>query len=229
LEEAGRSDGDPGALKVSETFWPVGVFAEYGQYGRGFSKHMKTLSRSFVALGLLSASIALANAVEAGYVDFGKLNPTGDQQFVEVNVKSNLIAMVANLTKKSEPEVAEVINGLKQIRVNVLGLNKENREDISKRVTEIREKLDKDGWERVVTAIEKNQDVGVFLKMKDAKVVEGLCVTVVEKGQAVLVNIVGNIQPEKLAMVGERFNIEPLMHIPARPKDKLKDKDDTKS
>jgi len=189
---------------------------------------MKKVIHSTLAVAMLTASLTMARADDPGYVDFGKLNPTGDSQFVEVNVKSNLIAMVANLTKKSEPEVAEVINGLKQIRVNVLGLNKDNREDITKRVTEIRASLDKIGWERVVTAIEKNQDVGVFLKMKDAKTIEGLCVTVVEKGQAVLVNIVGNIQPEKLAMVGERFNIEPLMHIPARP-DTKKEKDTPKS
>ena len=30
------------------------------------------------------------------------------------------------------------------------------------------------------------------------------------KKEAVLVNIVGDLKPEKLAMIGERFNIEPL-------------------
>jgi hypothetical protein len=32
-------------------------------------------------------------------------------------------------------------------------------------------------------------------------------------GHAVFVNVVGDIRPEKLAMVGERFNIEPLKHL----------------
>jgi len=31
--------------------------------------------------------------------------------------------------------------------------------------------------------------------------------------EAVLVNIVGNIQPDKIALIGERFNIEPLKEI----------------
>ncbi|HEY6228529.1 MAG TPA: DUF4252 domain-containing protein [Verrucomicrobiae bacterium] len=197
---------------------------------------MKNSIRSLVAAG--AVCLALASAVradEGGFVDFGTLNPTGENQFVEVNIKSNLIAMVAALTKKTEPEVTQVIEGLKQIRVNVLGLTKENRDDMKNRVKTIRDGLDKAGWERIVTAVEKNQDVGIFLKTKDAKTVEGVCVTVLEKNQVVLVNVVGNIQPEKLSMVGERFDVEPLKHIPARPHHKAPkpdtdaEKDSTKS
>src|SRR4051812_29194313 len=193
---------------------------------------MKKSIRSFVAAGAVCLALAsAARAQEAGFVDFGTLNPSGENQFVEVNIKSNLIAMVAAITKKSEPEVTQVIEGLKAIRVNVLGVTKENRDDMKKRVTDIREQLDKAGWERIVTAIEKNQDVGVFLKTKDAKTVEGVCVTVIEKNQVVLVNVVGDIQPEKLAIVGERFDVEPLKHIPARPAKKKvdEDKDSSKS
>jgi hypothetical protein len=193
---------------------------------------MKKSIRSLVAVGAICLALApVVRAGEPGFVDFGTLNPTGENQFVEVNIKSNLIAMVAAITKKSEPEVTQVIEGLKAIRVNVLGVTKENRDDMKKRVTDIREQLDKAGWERIVTAIEKNQDVGVFLKTKDAKTVEGVCVTVIEKNQVVLVNVVGDIQPEKLAIVGERFDVEPLKHIPARPAKKKADddKDSSKS
>jgi hypothetical protein len=190
---------------------------------------MKKLIRSLLVVGTVCATLTLTQAAEeSGYVDFGKLTPSGDSQFVEVNIKSNLIAMVAAITKRSEPEITETILGLKQIRVNVMGLNDKNRTDITKRVADIRDKLDKNGWERIVTAIEKNQDVGIFLKMKDAKAIEGLCVTVLEGNQVVLVNIIGDLRPEKLATVGERFNIEPLKRIPVRPA-KEKSSDDSKS
>jgi hypothetical protein len=190
---------------------------------------MKKLIRSLLAVGTFCGALTLTRAEEAGYVDWGKLTPNGDSQFVEVNIKSNLIAMVASLAAKAEPEVTDFIMGLKHIRVNVLGLTKENRKEMTTRISDLREKLDKTGWERIVTAIEKNQDVGIFLKMKDAKAVEGLCVTVVEGNQVVLVNIIGDIRPEKLSTVGERFNIEPLKHIPSRPaKQKSADDDDSK-
>jgi hypothetical protein len=126
--------------------------------------------------------------------------------------------MVTNFAKKAEPEVAEILKGLKSIRVNVLGLNDENREDITKRITAVRAQLDKGGWDRIVTVMKDANDVGIFMKTKGADVVEGLVVTVLnDDNQAVFVNIIGDIRPEKLATVGERFNIEPLKHLPGKP------------
>jgi hypothetical protein len=150
-----------------------------------------------------------------GYVDFGRFSaPASGGEFVEVNVKANLIAMVARLAEKQEPEAAELLRGLQMVRVNVLGLDDENRADVQKRVAKIRSDLDGHGWERVVTSQKKDEDVAIFLKMRGSEAVEGLVVTVVEGNrQAVLVNIVGDIKPEKIAVVGERLNIEPLKKI----------------
>jgi hypothetical protein len=56
--------------------------------------------------------------------------------------------------------------------------------------------------------------VRVYVKMRDTEAVEGIVVSVLSgKREAVLVNIVGDIRPEKLAMIGERFDIEPLKKI----------------
>jgi hypothetical protein len=150
-----------------------------------------------------------------GYVDFGRFSaPASGAEFVEVNVKANLISMVARLAEKQEPEAAELLRGLQMVRVNVIGLDDENRADVQKRVAKIRSDLDGHGWERVVTSQKKDEDVAIFLKMRGSEAVEGLVVTVVEGNrQAVLVNIVGDIKPEKIAVVGERLNIEPLKKI----------------
>jgi riboflavin synthase alpha subunit len=113
--------------------------------------------------------------------------------------------------------VAEILKGLKSIRVNVLGLNDENRDDIQARIASVRTQLDKNGWDRIVTVMDGADDVGVYMKTKGAEVVEGVVVTVLSgKKEAVFVNIIGDIRPEKLATVGERFNIEPLKHLPAK-------------
>jgi hypothetical protein len=45
--------------------------------------------------------------------------------------------------------------------------------------------------------------------------VQGVVVTVTDGNkEAVFVNVVGNIQVDKLATIGERFGIDPLKHIP---------------
>ena len=100
------------------------------------------------------------------------------------------------------------------VRVNVIGLDDGNRAEIEKRVKKIRSDLDSHGWERVVTAQKKDEDVGIYLKMRGAEAVEGVVVTVIDGNhEAVLINIVGDIKPEKIAEVGERLNIEPLKKI----------------
>ena len=173
----------------------------------------------FLRVSAALAAATMMTAVQAasgdGLIDLGKFTPTPGAQFVEVNINSNLIAMVTNFAKKAEPEVAEILQGLKSIRVNVLGLNEDNREEIQERIAAVRSQLDKSGWDRVVTVIDKADDVGVYIKTKGADVVEGVVVTVLSgKSEAVFVNIVGDIRPDRLATVGERFNIEPLKHLP---------------
>jgi len=178
-------------------------------------KHL--LGRSFgVACVVAAMSLtASADPNSSGLVDFGKLTaPASGGQFVEVNVSSNLISLVARLAKDKEPEINDAIRGLQQIRVNVVGLDDGNRAELKERVKTVRAQLDSQGWERVVTAQEKDQDVVVQVKTRGNEAVQGIVVTVFNGDQqAVLVNVVGDIQPEKLAAIGEKFNIDPLKHL----------------
>ena len=175
---------------------------------------MKNVFSHTLALAVVSAGIITVRAdnTPPGYVDLGKFSPpSAGGEFVEVHIKNNLISMVARLAEKTEPEVAELLRGLQLIRVNVIGLDDENRAEMEKRVKKIRSELDAHGWERVVTAQKKDEDVGVYLKTRGADAVEGLVITVIEGNrEAVLINIVGDIKPDKIAVIGERMNIEPL-------------------
>jgi len=179
---------------------------------------MKHSQCPILALTVLLAGAgvnAYAGDNPPGYVDFGKFSaPSSGGEFVEVHIKSNLISMVAGLAEKSEPQVAELLRNLHLVRVNVIGLDDENRAEMEKRIKKIRDDLDAKGWERVVTAQKKEEDVAVYLKTRGSEAVEGLVVTVIEGArEAVLINIVGNIKPERIALIGERFNIEPLKKI----------------
>jgi hypothetical protein len=166
---------------------------------------------------LLACAGVRANAAEnpPGYVDFGKFTaPASGGEFVEVHVQSNLISMVARLAEKHDPEAAELLRGLHLVRVNVIGLDDSNRAEIEKRIQKIRADLDTRGWERVVTTQKKDEDVAVYVKTRGQEAVEGLVVTVIQGNrEAVLINIVGDIKPEKIAVIGERFDIEPLKKV----------------
>jgi hypothetical protein len=172
------------------------------------------------AAALLATTVASAQTAAPGSVDFGTFTPPASGgEFVEVNVSSNIIAMVTKLGGQSEPELAEIAKGLRHIHVNVIGLDDSNRASVEERFKTIRAELDKQGWEKVVTVQGKDQDVSVQVKTHGSDTVEGIAVTVMDgRHQAVFVNIVGDIKPEKLSVIGERFNIEPLKKIGLPPK-----------
>ncbi len=178
-------------------------------------KHLIHSTFTATALAAVLAIDAHAQTQAPGFVDFGKFSPSASGgEFVEVQINSNLISLVARLADKSEPEIAKLVRGLKLIRVNVIGLNEDNRGDVMSRIKAVRADLAQRQWEGVVTAQQGNQDVNVFLKTRGDEAVEGLVVTVVEgEHQAVLVNVVGDIKPEQVAIIGERFNIEPLKKV----------------
>lgn len=179
---------------------------------------MKSLNHIKLGVALLAAVLTLnlqAGPATPGQVDFGKFSPPASGgQFVEVNISSNLIAMAVRLGAAAQPEIADVLQGLKGIRVTVIGLDDENRADIQKRVKTIRGELDGQGWDRVVVVQQKDQDVVVHIRTRGGESVEGIAVTVLaDNQQAVLVNVIGDLKPEKLALIGEKFNIEPLKKI----------------
>jgi len=78
-----------------------------------------------------------------------------------------------------------------------------------------------------VVAQQKDQDVGVYLKMTDKGAVQGLTAVVMDgKEHAVFVNVVGEIKPEQLALLGEKLHLDPLKNIGrAAEKSEQKSKD----
>ena len=191
---------------------------------------MKCL-KSVVPIALTLCTAAAASSAEMlppGQVEFGTFTKPTNGQFVEVNLTSNLIGMAARFIEKQEPDVARVLNGLQLVHVNVVGVSDENRSELDKRRSQIREQLEGKGWERVVSVQEQQQDVGIYLRTANKDTVQGLVVMVADgKNQAVFVNVVGNIKPEQLALVGERLNIDPLKHFghPANKSESVHDSD----
>ena len=105
------------------------------------------------------------------------------------------------------------------VRVNVLGLTDENREEMQKRVQKIRQELEGRGWERNVNVQGKDgEDVGVYTQTQGGNALAGVAITVIDPKNVVLVNVVGDIRPEQIAALGEKLDIKPLKEIGAAVK-----------
>lgn len=177
---------------------------------------MKTLRYRPFVFALVTASLCLtAKAESLGVVDFGKFTPPGKgSEFVEVQVRSNLLNFAAQLVEKEQPDAAKLLRSVQLVRVNVVGLTDENREEMQKRIQKIRQDLESHGWERNVNVQGKDgEDVGIYTQTQGGTALAGVAVTVIDPHNIVLVNVVGDIRPEQLAALGEKLNIKPLKEI----------------
>lgn len=183
---------------------------------------MKNLIRSSVTaatFALAFAASSFAASTEAGYVDIGQLLPSSKGQFVEVNLSPSLLKFAARIAKHQDPDAAELVGDLKRVRVNVVGLDDSNRAANIEKIEGVRRKLEADGWTPMVTVREANDgdNVTVHAKQASEDVIEGLVVTVIDrKGEAVFVNIVGNISADRIGAIAEKYDIEPLRKVKVR-------------
>lgn len=175
-------------------------------------------SLAAVTLALAFAGSAIA-ADEPGYVDIGQLLPSSKGEFVEVNLSPALLKFAARIARHQQPEAAEIVGDIKRIRVNVIELDDSNRAETIAKIEAVRTKLENQGWTRMVTVREKNDgdNVAIFAKIRDDENIDGLVVTVIDrKGEAVFVNIVGNISADKIGALAEKYDIEPLRRVKVR-------------
>ena len=190
---------------------------------------MKNIARTTVA-ALAVAGLTLAHAeTSPGYVEFGKITAPGKgAEFVEVQLRSNLLNLAAGIVAKENAEAAKVIRSVEFIQVNVVGITKDNRADLDARLSRIRAELDTKNWERNITVQgKKGEDVAVFTKTRGTEALAGVAITVRDEKHVVFVNIVGDIKPEQVAALGESLNIEPLKEAGAAfKKDQVSDKGD---
>lgn len=180
---------------------------------------MNRLLRQSIAAAAFSAAFVASTFAaneEPGYVDIGELIPSAKGEFVEVNLSPALLKFAARIARHHEPDAANIVGDLKRIRVNVVELDDSNRAETLKKFEDVRRTLEAQGWTPMVTVREKNggDNVSVHAKQLNDDVIEGLVITIVDKkGEAVFVNIVGNISADKIGELAEKYDIEPLRRV----------------
>ena len=165
------------------------------------------LSISLISLCAIGASHASVN----GEVDFDDLSAHYGEPAVEVNLTANLMKMASGFAKFEEPELAEILAKLDEVKVRVYNLNGE-AEYATEALETASQRLKADAWETLVTVskAEENENVRIFSKSTD-DVIDGFVVMVVspekESGEAVFVNIVGDIDPQQIAKITSNLDI----------------------
>ena len=168
----------------------------------------RILSVSILTLLLTAPAYANAN----GQIDFADLSSFYGEPKVEINLSASLMSMIGSFAKNDDPEVAEILSNLEFIKVRVYNLNGKV-EKASTTIDTVSTKLRAENWETLVTVNdnEQNQKVRIFSKTTN-NVIDGIVVMVVspqkEAGEAVFINIVGEIDPNKIAKITDNLDID---------------------
>jgi len=156
------------------------------------SKRAMTWLMLVMALIVSQASFALGEELqgEPGYVPFSTLDDVYGQPKVMVNIGKVLMKFLAAASGQ-DPELAEMIKGMQGIQINVYD-TQGRREPALKQLNEISDRLAAVQWQPF---------------MHD-EVVQGLVVMVVDAEEAVFINVVGTIDPNKLGKLMNQLNVD---------------------
>ena len=176
---------------------------------------MKIINSTILLITLVSVSLFAQSSdvtKEPGYVDFGNLtefeNSTG---VTEVILDEDLLSVLAEISTDEDPNVMEILNGLKLVKANVFEVSDNNRNELESKVNSIDSKLISSNWKRIVKTRSDEEIANVYIKQGGNKQIVGLVVTSIgDDDEAAFVNIVGTIDLATIGKLGKQFNIPQL-------------------
>lgn len=173
---------------------------------------MVTVGLAVLATDRLAAQQSLED--QPGYVELDVLSELVDvEPHIEILLKGSLLRLAAEASRAEDEELAELLLGLKAIRVEGYRLGY-SRRDLAEKLRSAARSISKDlgnrGWDRVARIREDENEVHLYVKERGDQI-DGLTAMVInEDGEAVFVNIVGNIDPSQIGRIGRKFDIDEL-------------------
>lgn len=153
--------------------------------------------------GISWADEALEN--HPGYVDLQARDIFGDavEPTLEVLLEGPLLRLLAGASGEEGSGFEEMLASLKLIRINAFPIA-EGAEDVAAKFEALSTQLAEGGWSRIVRVKEDEETVNIFM-LTNEDVIQGLVVLAAASEEAIFVNIVGDVNPDLLSMLGDGF------------------------
>ena len=178
------------------------------------------ITTTALALALLSGG---AHAQSGGYFDFTQVPGLGDHPQVQIDLNSAMLGFLRAAMGSSDPEVANAFTGIDNVRVLVYDVL-EDPAAVLGFVEDSSGKLEAAGWQRLVYVEDEGDKVRIYAKLEGQRMV-GMTVMVVsadegsgqtaEPGDAVFINIAGDIDPAKLGQIATAVGVDGVLDAAA--------------
>ena len=171
-----------------------------------------TLICSLSMLGNLAAQAPVPPGAKVkGLVDFDHQYLRGREAKVEVNLKGGLISLAARAIVSEAPPLAELIDMIDGIYIRVYADDR-SMSDPKDLFKHYESKFKAENWEVIAKVKGDDGELVQVMMLSTPQIVYGLCATVWDDGELVLVNIVGEIDLEMAGELLEHVDLVELMH-----------------
>jgi len=169
---------------------------------------------------LLAAAAGRAQklADQPGYVPIEQLDLFPREKLsVEINLEGALLNLIAAGARGSDPEFSSMIAGLKAIKVQAIPLKELDAGTVRSKIDRTVRWLEDHGWKSSMRFKDQGEETYMYLKETDGKI-SGLTLLSLEPGdEAVVINIVGRIDPEQIGRLSQSLALPHVKTVPSTP------------
>ena len=136
-----------------------------------------------------------------GDFDFNDIPGLDSEPTVQIDLNAAMLNFVKLAASEADPTAADALAGIENVRLRVFE-KVDDVDDFLGFIDDTSGALERDGWQRVVYVQDGDSKVRVYMRFNEASVASGITVMVADGADgAVLVNIAGLIDPQKLGQV----------------------------
>ena len=168
-------------------------------------------SLPFLILALFPAMAgAQFDTDHPGYFPIEELGILPEESItLEINLTGPMIKFIALATDEEEPEFARLVEGLESIRVRGADLEASSAEEVRSGIRNTSQKLAENGWISMVRIRDEDEEVYIYFKDQEGEMM-GLTVLSLEDDEAMLINLVGKIDPAGLGSLASSLDLPQL-------------------
>jgi uncharacterized protein DUF4252 len=145
---------------------------------------------------------------QPGYVPIEQLDLFPREKLsVEINLEGALLRLISAGARGADPEFSSMISGLKAIKVQAIPVKDLDVEALRSKIGHTVRWLEDHGWTSTMKVRDHGEETYLYLKETDGKI-SGLTLLSLEPGdEAVVINIVGRIDPEQLGRLSQSLDL----------------------
>jgi hypothetical protein len=159
-----------------------------------------------MSLLFLSACGLMAPSHNEGFADLSSLGVQDTDRVMSISIGPTLLRFAANFID-DDPEIRDLLRSLDGVRVRIYEIDGDPSK-VATRIVNMSDNLQADGWEPVVLIRERNEETHMLMRMSGNQIRGMTVLTSDGHSEAVVVNLMGDIQPEQFGEVMVALDVD---------------------